>query len=237
MRCIYCQNYPWSQLHKGIKTSSKELAEIFCNLAEQQCHNINLVTPTPWLPWICEAGQIFREKGWNIPFVYNTSGYERIEILQELQGFVQIYLTDLRYASDKTAYEASHTHNYVNTARKALLEMAKQTGKMKFDNNGIAISGTICRILVLPGHSKEAIDNLNWISENLGNDVAVSLMAQYVPAYQAVQKPWNRRLFQSEYNLVKDEMEMLNFEIGWIQELDETTDEKLIGYKMPETII
>ena len=112
--------------------------------------------------------------------------------------------------------------------------MFRQTGPIRINDDGIALSGTICRILVLPGHAKEAVDNLKWISENVGNEVGVSVMAQYVPAYRATEiQPWNRRIFISEYDMVKETMEVLNFEICWIQDIEGRTEENLIGYKMP----
>ncbi len=166
------------------------------------------------------------------PIVYNTSGYERIETLDRYAGLAPIYLTDLRYASARTAAEASDAPDYVEVARAALLEMRRQTGPWQMDSDAIAQSGTLCRILVLPGHADEAMASLRWLADNT-DGVAVSVMRQYVPAHKAFDRtPWGRRITDAEYETVCACFEDLGFEIGWIQVEGSETNDDLIGFNM-----
>jgi putative pyruvate formate lyase activating enzyme len=233
MRCLYCQNYPWSQDGQGQAHGVEALADIFRSLKARGGHNLNLVSPTPWLPMIDAAMRRANEDGVSIPVVYNTSGYERVETLARYQGLTDVYLTDLRYASPDSAAEGSGARDYVETARAALGEMVRQTGPLRTDGDGVAVSGTVCRILVLPGRAGEASENLRWIAEHFGDRVAVSVMAQYVPAYRAASRaPWNRRVFAWEYGGVCDVVEELGLTHGWVQEYHEETSEELVGFRM-----
>lgn len=234
MRCIYCQNYPWSQDGAGTEHTVGELADMLASLHRAGCHNWNLVSPTPWLPWIAEAAGTLLKSGIALPFVYNTSGFERTETLEKYAGIADVFLTDLRYADPESAAEGSGTGTYVDAARDAFLWMWRRRGALKVDGDGIAVSGVICRILVLPGREKEAVANLRWLADTVGTGVAVSLMAQYTPAYKATERePWNRRPTQAEYESVRDELEKLGFENGWVQEYEADTPDELIGYRMP----
>ena len=233
MHCIYCQNYPWSQCGDGTACSVEELAGMLRDLAGRGCHNWNLVSPTPWLPRIAAALELVKQDGIRLPVVYNTRGYERPETLADAGEWVDLYLTDLRYADERTAAEASGAPTYVRDARRAFREMWSRAGPLQTDAAGIARRGVICRLLVLPGHAGEAIDNLRWLTETVGTGVAVSLMAQYTPAHAAIGRPpWNRRLTQREYDAVREEMERLGFNTGWMQNLEEPTPEPLLGYRM-----
>lgn len=234
LKCLYCQNYPWSQEDRGTPYDVQKLARVFNSLQAGGCHNINLVSPTPWLPWISGAMELARKDGLRVPVVYNTSGYERVETLRRYEGLAQVYLPDLRYADNATAAEASGARDYVEAARAAILEMSRQTGPFLTDSQGCVRSGVICRILVLPGHSAEAVTSLEWLAQHLGNGVAVSLMAQYVPAHRApALQPWNRRITRAEYEPACEAMERLGFKTGWVQEHEEPVSDNLIGYKMP----
>lgn len=233
LRCLYCQNYPWSQEGKGRAVQAGELAEILVKLARDGCHNWNWVSPTPWLPWIHDAWEMAVKAGHTRPNVYNTSGFERVEVLQALENWVDVYLTDLRYASTESAREGSDSPDYVDTARAALLEMWRQTGPLLTDGNGIATRGTICRILVLPGRADEAVANLEWLAESVGTRIPVSVMAQYTPAYQAVgMAPWSRRPTAGEYGIVVEAVERLGFSEGWVQEYETPTPDNLVGFRM-----
>lgn len=233
LRCVYCQNYPWSQEGQGRAVDVAGLAAILGNLAGEGCHNWNWVSPTPWLPWILEAWELTVKAGHARPNVYNTSGFERIEVLRALEGWVNIYLTDLRYASSESAQEGSDCPGYVETARAALLEMWRQTGPMSVDSEGIATRGTICRILVLPGRADEAVANLEWLAESVGPRIPVSVMAQYTPAYKALERTdWNLRPTIEEYGRVVEAVERLEFTEGWVQEYETPTPENLVGFKM-----
>jgi putative pyruvate formate lyase activating enzyme len=233
LSCVYCQNYPWSQEGQGRPVSVDELAEMLRSLYRDGCHNWNLVSPTPWLPWIHEAWSRVVADGLSRPIVYNTSGFERVEQLQAMAGWINVYLSDLRYARDATAKEGSDCTGYVWASRAALLEMWRQTGPLKLDEEGVAETGTICRLLVLPGRADEAVSNLEWLAGAVGTEIPVSVMAQYTPAYKALsQAPWNRRPTKDEYGIVVDAMERLGFSEGWIQEYETPVQDNLVGFKM-----
>jgi putative pyruvate formate lyase activating enzyme len=233
LTCLYCQNYPWSQEGQGQKRSIEELAQIFEELREKGCHNWNIVSPTPWLPMIRRALEDARDSGKSLPVVYNTSGFERPETLEDFKDVANIYLTDLRYSKEESAAEGSGFGGYAVAARDALKKMWELAGPLKTDENGIAVSGTICRILVLPGRADEAVDNLRWMAETIGTQVSLSLMAQYLPLYKAgSHEPWNRRITPEEYKAVCEELERLGFSEGWIQEYDGAASGDLIGHEM-----
>lgn len=233
LRCLYCQNYPWSQEGCGEKYSVEELAGIFIHLKARGCHNWNLVSPTPWLPSILRALQLAGRDGNLLPVVYNTSGYERVQTLRALAGIVDIYLVDLRYATNESARLGSEALSYVEYSRAALRAMYAQAGALRLDDAGIARSGVICRLLLLPGLADEVCANLRWLAINVGTEIALSVMTQYTPAYKAVDRePWNRKIARDEYEEVRRLVEELGFTQGWIQEYGEVVDEELIGFKM-----
>jgi len=197
------------------------------------CHNWNLVSPTPWLPVILLALEQARAGG-RIPVVYNTSGYERPEMIAALGGAVEVYLTDLRYARPETAGAASDAADYVGVSRRALKAMWRATGPLDLDENGIARRGTICRILILPGHADEAVESLEWVAREIGTGLAISLMAQYTPAYRALaMRPWNRGITRWEYRKVTEAMDALGFSLGWVQEFGGPPPDGLLGHTMP----
>lgn len=233
LRCLYCQNYPWSQEGEGRAYDVAGLAGVLEGLRAQGCHNWNLVSPTPWLPWAIEAREQARRTGPDLPVVYNTSGFERVETLEALASWVQVYLTDLRYARPDSAAEGSGAVNYVTAAREALLTMWRQTGPLVCDDEGVALRGTICRLLVLPGRADEAVANLAWLAEHIGTEIAVSVMAQYTPAYRAIgHAVWGRRPMRAEYDQVVEAIETLGFEAGWVQDYETPAPDELVGYKM-----
>lgn len=235
LACLYCQNYPWSQLHQGSLHAPESLADVLMDLAAQGCHNWNLVSPTPWLPQIRLAAGLTKERGIQRPFVYNTSGFERIEVATAYRELMDVVLTDLRYANPRTASEASAARDYVDSARRFAEWAWNHAGPLELDDDGIARRGTICRLLVLPGHADEAVDNLEWLAATLGTEVHVSLMAQYTPVHRAVSLPgWNRRVSREEYVRVTDRLEALGFENGWVQDYEESEPGSLLGCAMPQ---
>jgi len=234
LRCLYCQNYPWSQEGAGTKISAGNLAAILRKLKTQGCHNWNLVSPTPWLPVIFDALKNARSAGCSLPVVYNTSGYERVETLRALEDIVDVYLADLRYARESTADDCSRAGDYVKNSRLALLEMWKQNGRLKMSPDGTAVSGVICRILILPGLAGEACENIRWLAENIGTDIAVSVMAQYTPAYQAGKSAkLNRIISGDEYRRGGGAVEREGFSNGWIQDYNGPGNPELAGFNMP----
>ncbi len=233
MKCIYCQNYPWSQNAEGEMLGVDGLIKAFEYLIEKGCHNINLVSPTPWLPDICEALCHFKRNSKKPLVVYNTSGFERVETIKMMEEFVDIFLPDLRYSEEASAYAFSKVKNYVANARNAILEMYKQKGALLFDENGIAQKGVICRILVLPELTEEAKALIKFLADEIGPDVGISLMSQYTPAYKAPNTPpLNRRLLKKEYDDVVDFLSNFNFNNVWIQEYVPASEDEFLGFKM-----
>ena len=231
--CLYCQNHPWSQGGRGAFLSVPELAEVFAGLARRGAHNINLVTPTMWLPLIEEAAALVPAAE-RLPFVYNTSGFERVEVAERYRNLMDIVLTDLRYSSPDSAAEGSLARNYVEASRTFAQWAWRHVGPLEVDSGGIARRGLICRILVLPGRAEEACETLRWIADAIGTDVHVSVMSQYTPVHKAPETPgWDRPVTREEYESVTDCLDELGFENGWTQEYGTETPETLHGWEMP----
>lgn len=225
LNCVFCQNYEISQQNKGKEITIAELSEIFLKLQEKNVENINLVTPTSYVPQIIEAIKIAKKRGLNLPIVYNTNGYEKVETIKMLAGFVDIYLPDFKYSNDLLAKRLSNVDNYFDITTNALKEMYKQVGKTIFNDNGIMQKGMIIRHLVLPNHIQNSKKVLKWINENM-KDVYVSIMAQYFPTYKAKEiEDINRNLTKKEYNKIEDYLYSLKLENGYIQELGEHEEE------------
>ena len=226
MNCIYCQNYEISQLGKGKEISIKELADIFINQQEKGVNNINLVTPTMYAFQIIEAIKLAKKNGLIIPIIYNTIGYEKIETLKALQGYIDVYLPDLKYYSNKLSIKYSKVNNYFSVATEAIKEMYRQVGTPKFNEDGIIQRGIIIRHLVLPNHIQNSKNILKWIKENMPQDVYVSIMAQYFPTYKAKEDELlNRKLTKKEYKEIEKFLYTLDLKNGYIQELGEHEEE------------
>jgi putative pyruvate formate lyase activating enzyme len=208
MKCLYCQNSPWSWRGEGSDKSVEELARILRALAEEDhVENWNLVSPTPYLPFIREAAAILAKDGLKLPFVWNSSGFERVETLEEYSSLCDWALFDLRYSRDETAVKVSATPGYVTAARNAV----KWAWSRRPDR-------LIVRILVLPGHADEAIENLAYLATELSNEIPVSLMSQFTPAYKALETPpFNRVVTKEEYDSVVEAAADFGFEYGWTQ--------------------
>jgi putative pyruvate formate lyase activating enzyme len=220
LRCVYCQNYPISQMGNGTERTPGELACQMLRLQEQGCHNVNLVTPTHFMPQILKAFGIARERGFNLPIVYNTSGYEGLEPLRLLDGIVDIYLPDMRYSEDKTARRYSTAIHYPELNRAAIKEMYQQVGNLLVDEQGIAKRGLIIRHLVLPNQLSGTETVIKFLSEEISKDVSISLMSQYFPAYKAHGfKELSRRITVEEYDEAYGIMRKYGLENGWVQEL------------------
>ncbi len=236
LRCGYCQNYPWSQEGKGDLYDEVGLEGILDDLTEAGCHNWNLVSPTPWLPRVAPLVASRKAAGRGLPVVCNSSGFERVEVLAELEGIVDVYLMDLRYASARTAEALSGAADYVAVARRAIAEVWRQKGPVRCDGEGLAVRGVICRILVLPGHADEAAESLRWLAETCGTDISVSLMSQYRPVYGAAAgtygPEWRRGVTQEEYDTVLTALEDCGFSEGWVQDWSDTPPDSLLGCDM-----
>ena len=233
MNCIFCQNYEISQLGKGKEITIEELADIMIKQQEKGVENINLVTPTSYALHIIEAIKIARKKGLYIPIVYNTNGYENVETLKILEGYIDIYLPDLKYFYDELGKEYSKVNNYFEVATKAIKEMYRQVGKPKLDDNGIMKKGLMIRHLILPNQVENSKQVLKWIKENIDNNVFVSVMAQYFPTYKAKEiEGLNRKLTKEEYEEVENYLYDLDLENGYIQELGDHEEEYVPKWKI-----
>ena len=175
---------------------------------------------------IIEAIKIAKRKGLKLPIVYNTNGYENVETIKELDGYIDIYLPDLKYFYDDLGVKYSGVNNYFEVAAKAILEMIKQVGKPEFDENGLIKKGTIIRHLVLPGHIQNSKHILKWLKDNVENKAYISVMAQYFPTYKAKEDKYlNRKLSNKEYSQIENYLYTLNLENGYIQDLGKHEEE------------
>lgn len=219
MRCVYCQNSPWSWRGEGRDLTTDGLTGILRDLAVRHgCANWNLVSPTPWLPQIRAAARPLAAEGVTRPFVWNSSGYERVETLKAYRDLCDIALIDLRYADDATARAASAAPGYVDAARAAVKWLWNELGPLDAEAPGAATRGVIVRLLVLPGHADEAIENLAWLAAECSPAVHVSVMSQYAPAFAArTRPPFDRTVTEEEYESVTEAAADFGFEHGWIQ--------------------
>lgn len=220
MRCIFCQNIGISSRPKGRPVDPDELADVMLRLEALGSHNINFVTPTPHTELIVKAILIARDRGLRIPTVYNTNGYDKVDTLRSLEGLIDIYLPDLKYVSEAAAKKYSGRADYFRFAADALIEMQRQCGVLKTDENGVALRGLIVRHLVLPGSVDETRGALDFIRKELPIETHISLMSQYTPMIEGLPKPLDRRLLKREYGRAVDYALSLGFENLFIQELD-----------------
>lgn len=225
MRCLYCQNYQISQDHKAQKQNEIDistLAERFIYLQDELgCHNINFVSPSHFVPQILRAVLEAVPLGLRLPLVYNTGGYDSLKTLKELDGMIDIYLPDLRYASNDYGRKYSGVRDYVKHARAAIREMHRQAGNLQTDEKGIAFKGLIVRHLILPNRLAGSTETLEWLTDEISPEVTVSIMSQYYPAHRAFsKKELSRKITRQEYEEVEQTLERLGMENGWLQEMD-----------------
>mgnify|MGYP003937141357 FL=1 len=217
--CIYCQNHNISRGLAGKAITTERLAEIFLELQGKGANNINLVTPSHYVPQITEALDISRRKGLTIPIVYNCSGYEKVETLKLLEGYVDIYLPDLKYISYEPAAKYSNCRDYFPVAAKAIEEMVRQAEEARFDERGIMQKGVIVRHLALPGYLEDSKRIIKYLYETYGNRIYISIMNQYTPIIMSdVYPELNRRITEEEYKELVDYAVELGVENGFIQE-------------------
>lgn len=196
--CVYCQNKAISRGRSGTPMDAQALSDLFLSVEARGAHNLNLVTASHFLPTVKEALLLAKTRGLSLPVVYNTSGYETVESVIALDGLVDVFLTDLRYAKNETAARYSSAADYPSVARAALSQMVKQTGAPEIDENGLLKRGTVVRLLLLPFHVIEAKMNLKHVYDTYKDDVYVSLMRQYTPM-EGVEPPLNRPVSDREY--------------------------------------
>ncbi|UCH42855.1 MAG: radical SAM protein [Dehalococcoidales bacterium] len=229
MRCHYCQNYQISQDRSGQQYREMDfhtLAERMLYLQDEAgCHNINLVSPSHFVPQIVRAVLEAVPMGLSLPVVYNSSGYDSVPSLRELDGIISIYLPDIRYADDRWARKLSQAKDYVKHSRAAIKEMYRQVGNLVVDGSGLARQGLIVRHLILPGGLAGSRESLTWLVNEVSPEVTVSIMSQYFPANLAGRVPYlNRKITAAEYREVVRLLGELGLENGWVQEMGAAED-------------
>jgi len=223
LRCIYCQNHEFSHKISGYTITHQELADIMLKLQDKKAHNINLVTPTHFLPLITAALIRAFKKGLTIPVVYNTSGYEDIEMVRILEHIVDIYLTDIKYIMPDTAHKLSNAMDYPHINRQAIIEMHNQK-KNSYFSKGIMEEGIIIRHLIIPNHIEESKQILLWLKKYTPLSY-ISIMSQYQPYHKAyTHSDIKRRLTENEYYTIKDFVDKIGIEKGWFQEFDTASE-------------
>jgi putative pyruvate formate lyase activating enzyme len=219
LRCVFCQNFPISQMRHGKTVTLPGLAEMMLALQERGAHNINLVTPTHFAPQIMGALLIAYRGGLRIPLVYNCGGYESLEMLRLWDGILDVYMPDMKYADPEPAGRYSAAPDYPEVNRAAVLEMARQAGILTLDEEGIAVRGLLIRHLVLPGDASGTEAVLRFIAGRISPLTAVSLMRQYFPAHRAHGiPPMDRKVTDAEYDRARNLLERFGLENGWTQE-------------------
>jgi len=220
LHCVYCQNYEISQLGLGSEVTLDELAQMMLKLQQLGCHNINFVTPTPWVPQLVQALAIAQRKGLDIPIVYNCGGYESLETLRLLEGIVDIYMPDIKYAKNSSSLKYSAVENYWEVVQSALKEMHRQVGDLIVEK-GIAKRGLLVRHLVLPNRIAGSKQCFEFIRRELSNNTMVNVMAQYYPTYKASQySEINRRITTQEYREALEELGRQGVDAGFRQTVD-----------------
>ena len=230
--CVFCQNYKISQEGMGQEVDISFLAQSMLDQQKKGAHNINLVTPVMYVYHIIEAIKIAKAKGLKIPIIYNSNGYENIETVNSLEGYIDVYLPDFKYANNKLGEKYSNINNYFEVTSKAVAEMYKQVGPPQLDENGIIKRGLIIRHLILPNEIENSKKVLKWIIDNIGKEVYVSIMAQYFPTYKAKNiLELNRKISTEEYKQIEDYIYEIGIENGYMQDLGEHEEEYVPDFK------
>ncbi len=222
LRCVFCQNHQISQPAGSIinnEISIERLAEIMLELQQSSCHNINFVSPSHCSSQIVRAVEIAASNGLTIPLVYNSSGYDSLETLKQLEGIIDIYLPDMKYGDDNTAFKYSTAADYVAHSRAAILEMKRQVGDLVVDLDGIAVKGLLIRHLVLPNDLSDSEACFRFIIEEIGRQTFISTMSQYFPTHKAHKHPLlSRSIRESEYEKVLGWLDKFGLDNGWVQD-------------------
>ncbi len=224
LRCVFCQNYEISHYEKGREVTSEELGEIFIHQQAQGAATLDLVTPTHYVPQIIQALAYAKKRGFSLPVVYNSSGYESVSTIELLGGLVDVYLPDLKYYSSELSRAYSQAQDYFPVAAKAIKAMVQQVGRPVLDAQGIMTRGVLVRHMVLPGARHDSMKLLDWLWQNFGHDIYLSLMSQYTPMYKAGEyKALKRRLTTFEYQSVIDYARELGVTQCFIQQRSSAT--------------
>lgn len=224
LRCVFCQNYEISHYEKGREVTSEELGEIFLHQQAQGAATLDLVTPTHYVPQIMQALAYAKKRGFSLPVVYNSSGYESVSTIELLAGSMDVYLPDLKYYSQELSSQYSKAQDYFSVAAKAIKAMVQQVGRPVLDAQGIMTKGVLVRHMVLPGARHDSMKLLDWLWQTFGHDIYLSLMSQYTPMYKAGKyKNLKRRLTTFEYQSVTDYANELGFTQCFVQQRSSAT--------------
>jgi len=228
--CVYCQNYQVSHEAFGKEVSAMQLMKIFDSMLKKGVHNLNLVTPTHYAPMLAK---VLKEYNSPVPVIYNSSGYEKPETLKMLEGLVDIYLPDIKYFDSAPALKYSGAADYFEYASEAVLEMHRQVGELKINENGIAEKGLIIRHMVLPGNISQTVKIFEWVSRNLSTETYISVMRQYTPFGKAKEMPpIDRKLSSKEYSIVKQKILALGFENCFFQSGEAATESFIPNFNL-----
>lgn len=233
LQCVFCQNHEISSGNFGQEISIERLSQIFLELQEQGANNINLVTGTHYVPQIITALDLVREQ-LHIPVVYNSSGYETIETLRLLEGYVDVYLPDLKYMDSRRSAHYSNAPDYPEKATAAILDMFRQVGPVQYDERGLLKKGLVLRHMVMPGGVEDSAAVLRWAAKHLPlDDILISIMSQYTPFHRSEEFPEiHRRLTEEEYDAVLDVLDELEIENGFCQELSSASEEYTPSFRL-----
>ena len=236
-KCVFCQNHEISQNYNGATISIERLSDIFLELQQKGANNINLVTPTHYVPQIIEALDIAKVKGLKLPILYNTNGYDSLDTIKYLDGYIDVYLPDFKYFNNKYAIKYSKVNDYKDNLIPVLKEMIRQTGSTKFDDNGLITKGVIIRHLMLPGllfDSKKVIDT---IYKTFGNQVYISIMNQYTPMFKACEYPEiNKRLNSKHYDSLINYASEIGVINGFIQDSEASSTDFVPSFNLEGVI-
>ena len=233
MGCVYCQNIAISTGKRGKEVFIDELADMMLDLMGQGANNINLVTPSHYVPSIVPAIKLAKSKGMNLPIVYNTSAYEKVETLKLLEGLIDIYLPDFKYLDSESGKKYSYTPDYPEVAKKAIAEMVRQVPKVEFDEKCIMQKGVIVRHLLLPGHLREAKHIVGYLHETYGDQIYISLMSQYTPMSDFEKYPnLNEKVKKRNYDKLIDYAVSIGVEQAFIQEGDVASESFIPEFDM-----
>ena len=218
LRCIFCQNYYISEMNNGVEISIERFSQVCLDLQSRGAANINLVTPTHYVPLIIEGIKLAKKNGLCIPIVYNSSGYENVDTIKMLDGVVDVYLPDFKYYSDELAVKYSNCKDYFKYASLAIKEMVRQKGECVFDKDGNIVSGVIIRHMIIPDRVEDSKRIINYLFQQYGNKIYFSIMNQYTPVKKFKLEELNRTISDKEYDEIIDYAWSLGIRQAFIQE-------------------
>ncbi len=232
LKCVFCQNYEIAHNKTGMEVTCDELCDIFFRLKEKGAHNINLVTADHFIPSVVKAIEKAKAKGFDLPFVYNTSAYLKKEQIESLSGVIDVYLPDLKYHSEFLAKKYSNAKDYPEVAKQAISQMVSAQDKIVFDDKGLIKQGVIVRHLVLPGNTMDSKKVLSYLNETYGDKILISIMSQYTPIKENKYNELNRKLYSYEYDEIIDFCNAIGIKNAYIQSLESATEDFIPNFNL-----